>query len=180
MSTKNRSAGPSRTLRIEVSATDETGRVVTDEVVPLARPGKSQSGVADTRLEPDETRALRFPQDSERARRVHLRIVFQPSPLALPGEVALDPLRGYQVGLFDGSASRTGKPQAAETVHRITTTLAGFFRFLVAECRIERDPTLRLERPKLADKLPGDVLDVEEVERLLAVWAGVLAGRAAA
>jgi integrase/recombinase XerD len=86
----------------------------------------------------------------------------------LPAEVTLDDLRRYQVGLMDGSASRTGKPQAVETVHRITTTLGGSFKFLVAEGKLDHDPTLRLERPKLPDRLVGDVLDVPEVERLLA------------
>jgi len=85
-----------------------------------------------------------------------------------PGGVTLDHLRAFQCGLFTGETARSKKPQAAVTVSTTTTVLSTFFAFLTAEEKIERDPTLRLERPKLPQHVPGDVLSVREVERFLA------------
>jgi integrase/recombinase XerD len=73
------------------------------------------------------------------------------------------------VGLLTGTASRSGRPNGASTVHRVTTALRSFFRFLAAEERIERDPTARLEHPRLPRPLPGDVLTTEEVTAVLDV-----------
>jgi integrase/recombinase XerD len=84
-----------------------------------------------------------------------------------PGQVQLTHLRDYQVGLLTGAASRTGKANGVRTVHRVTTTLATFFGFLTAESLIERDPTLRLERPRLPKAAPGETLSVTEARRLL-------------
>lgn len=85
-----------------------------------------------------------------------------------PGDVEVTHLREYQVGLLTGATSRRGKANGVQTVHRITTTLGGLFRFLCAEELLDRDPTLRLERPKLPAMRVGEVLTIKEVERLLA------------
>jgi integrase/recombinase XerD len=87
--------------------------------------------------------------------------------LRAPGCIAVSHLRDYQVGLMTGAASRTGKPNAVRTVHRITTTLATLFGYLTAERLIERDPTLLLERPRLPSSKVGEVLTVDEMQRLL-------------
>lgn len=88
--------------------------------------------------------------------------------VALPAEVELAHLRSYQAGLLSGTASRTGKPNAVRTVHRVTTTLDGFFAFLVEEGLLAENPARRLERPRLPQSLPGEVLADDEVRRLLA------------
>ncbi|MBI3726282.1 tyrosine-type recombinase/integrase [bacterium] len=85
----------------------------------------------------------------------------------LPGEVEIQDLREYQCGLVTGAASRTGKALAAGTVARVSTVIAGFFEWLHDEEKIESNPARRLERPKLPDRLPGDVLTVAEMKRLL-------------
>jgi integrase/recombinase XerD len=90
------------------------------------------------------------------------------APPPLPGQVTLQELREYQCGLLTGETAKSAKPQAATTVHCTTTILGCFFSFLTAEEKIEKDPTLRLERPKLPDRVPGDVLTVKEIERFLA------------
>ena len=84
-----------------------------------------------------------------------------------PGDVTLEHLRAYQVGLLTGTATRTRRPSGVATVHRITTTLGGLFGFLTAEGLLPRDPSLRLERPRLPRALPGDVLSTREALRLL-------------
>lgn len=89
-----------------------------------------------------------------------------------PSQVTVDHLRAYQVGLLTGSASRTTRPYAVQTVHRITTTIQGFFAFLKVEGRLRSDPAATLDRPRLPRPVPGDVLSVAEVERVLATPDG--------
>lgn len=55
----------------------------------------------------------------------------------------------------------------ARSSARQLSALRGFFRFLVRERAVPEDPTTRLDRPRLARKLPR-VLSFEEVTRLLA------------
>lgn len=50
---------------------------------------------------------------------------------------------------------------------RIISGLKSFFRFLLQEGDIEKDPTVLIESPKLGRKLP-DTLDYHEIEQLLA------------
>lgn len=60
---------------------------------------------------------------------------------------------------------------SARTQARALSSLRGFFRFLVQEGRLERDPTELLEGPRLLQKLP-EVLSEDEVLRLLAAPSG--------
>jgi len=55
---------------------------------------------------------------------------------------------------------------ASTSSSRALVSIKVFFRFLVREHLIERDPTLLLETPKLWQELP-DVMTPEEVERLI-------------
>lgn len=55
----------------------------------------------------------------------------------------------------------------ARSSARQASAIRGFFRFLVRERVIPEDPTVLLDRPKLARKLPR-LLSVDEVDRLLA------------
>jgi integrase/recombinase XerD len=90
----------------------------------------------------------------------------RPTP-PLPAAVTIHDLRDYQAGLLTGETTRSGKPLAATSAARVTAQLAAFFSFLTAEELCERDPTLRLERPKVPRRLPGSVLSLKEVERIL-------------
>ncbi|MEM9729064.1 MAG: site-specific tyrosine recombinase XerD [Myxococcota bacterium] len=60
---------------------------------------------------------------------------------------------------------------SARTQARALSSLRGFFRFLVQEGRLERDPTELLEGPRLLQKLP-EVLSEDEILRLLAAPSG--------
>jgi len=56
--------------------------------------------------------------------------------------------------------------RATSTISRNLAVLKSFFQFLVAEKKIEKDPTVNLEAPKLEKKLP-QVLTTNETELLL-------------
>ena len=97
---------------------------------------------------------------------VYLRDYVSPRG-TLPGAVTLQDLRTYQCGLLTGATSRSGKRLSAGTASRVAVTLADFFGFLEAEGRIESDPTRRLERPSVPERVPEEVLTVREVKALL-------------
>ena len=86
----------------------------------------------------------------------------------LPGGVELEDLRGYQCTLLSGSGSASGRPISAATVAKVSTALRSFFAFLSKEGLLKTNPAARLERPKVSPRLPGQVLTVAEVKRLLA------------
>ena len=56
---------------------------------------------------------------------------------------------------------------ASRSVARNLAAIRGLFRYMVKNRRLDRDPTVHVESPKLWRKLP-DVLSQSEVERLLA------------
>jgi integrase/recombinase XerD len=84
-----------------------------------------------------------------------------------PGQVTLPVLRDYQWALLTGEGAPRGRPLAASTVAKITTALRAFFAFLADGELIPANPAARLDRPKLPRKLPGDVLNLNEIQRLL-------------
>src|SRR5690606_4457576 len=55
---------------------------------------------------------------------------------------------------------------SARSRARALVAIRGLFRYLVAERRIDRDPTETLDPPRLGRRLP-EVLGLDEVERLL-------------
>jgi integrase/recombinase XerD len=77
-----------------------------------------------------------------------------------PRDIALDRIASLM-------ASNVRRGFGARSSARQLSALRGFFRFLVRERAIVEDPTMLLDRPKLARKLPR-VLSFDEVERLLA------------
>jgi len=87
--------------------------------------------------------------------------------VAHPAEVTLQQLRTYTCGLMTGETSVSRKPLKVSVVARVAGTAAGLFAFLHAEGKLEQNPALRLERPRVPEQLPGDVLSPAEVERLL-------------
>ncbi|HJN53106.1 MAG: site-specific tyrosine recombinase XerD [Pseudomonadales bacterium] len=61
---------------------------------------------------------------------------------------------------------RLGQGIKARSTARLLATLRGLYRYLLRENRIEEDPTLRVENPKLGRSLP-DALTEQDVEKLL-------------
>jgi integrase/recombinase XerD len=59
-----------------------------------------------------------------------------------------------------------GLGMTARSQARIISGLKGFYKYLLLENIITRDPTEMLESPKIGRKLPG-VLSVEEIDRLI-------------
>ena len=94
-----------------------------------------------------------------------------------PQQVRPQDLEGYQAGLLAGTASRSGRALSARNVYRVACTLQTFFRWLLAEDLIARDPAARVERPRRGAPLPGAALPLDETTRLLA--AASLAAEAA-
>jgi len=69
--------------------------------------------------------------------------------------------------LFEYLGQRQADGYQARSTARSLSCLRGFYRYLVEQGAIERDPTVRLELPKLGRRLPR-TLSEHEVERLLA------------
>lgn len=76
----------------------------------------------------------------------------------------LNQIGKHQVMGFLIDLQRAGKEPS--TIARHLAALKGFFRFLVNEGLVDKDPTLNLESPKLRKKLPK-VLTAAEVDNLL-------------
>ena len=87
----------------------------------------------------------------------------------------LDCLHGHRIGLAEVKvthlraflAEEQKRRPAVSSQARTTAALKCFFRFLVEEERIARDPALPLRTPKKREALP-DTLTMAELERLLA------------
>ncbi|HDR68070.1 MAG TPA: site-specific tyrosine recombinase XerD [Bacteroidaceae bacterium] len=62
----------------------------------------------------------------------------------------------------------TGLGLSARSQARLISGLKSFYRFLLLDDQILKDPTAMLEGPRLGRKLP-EVLSVEEIDRILAV-----------
>ena len=58
------------------------------------------------------------------------------------------------------------KGKASSSISRACAAIKSFYHFLILEQKIQSDPTLNIETPKLEHRLPR-VLTVEEVEALL-------------
>lgn len=84
-----------------------------------------------------------------------------------PASVTLHDLREYQAALFSGEASPSKRPTGSGNVAKVTAYLKSLFRFLVEDGLIASDPSARLEAPKLSPRVPGDVLSIKEVKKLL-------------
>ena len=64
-------------------------------------------------------------------------------------------------------AWRSGRKLNPRSTSRVLSCLRGFYRFLLRENRIDKDPTLLIENPKLGRPLPKS-LSEQDVEQLLA------------
>lgn len=74
-------------------------------------------------------------------------------------EVDREAVIAYEADLF-------GREYAASTVDRHVSVLKGFYRFLVREGYIARNPTDTVQLPKSPDRLP-DVLSIEQLNAML-------------
>jgi integrase/recombinase XerD len=83
--------------------------------------------------------------------------------IAQPAEIGASLLRGYVYHLKDLGL-------APASIRRNVSAIRSYFRFLLAEGHLVKDPSERLETPKRWRTLP-DVLTVEETERLIAAPA---------
>jgi integrase/recombinase XerD len=77
-------------------------------------------------------------------------------------------LRGYRRFLETGGA---GRPYVATTVHRKLTSVSSFYRFATFEFDhiVSINPLTNVRRPKIANESTTVGLDLEELQRLLAV-----------
>jgi len=78
---------------------------------------------------------------------------------AAPAELTHEELRGFLMWIGELGLS-------ARTQARILSGLKGFYRYLLLEDLIEKDPTALLEGPRLGRKLP-EVLSVSEIDRMM-------------
>jgi integrase/recombinase XerD len=79
-------------------------------------------------------------------------------------DTALEDLDAAEVAGFLLSLSE--RPLSARSQARCLSSLRGFFKYLVSERHLRRDPCELVDGPRLAQRLPG-VLTPEEVQRLL-------------
>ena len=77
----------------------------------------------------------------------------------LPEQVSRDDVRGFLLWQLENGAEK-------RTMARSLSSLKGFFRFLMIEERIEKDPTNHLSTPKLERKLPS-VLSIQQIDHLM-------------
>jgi integrase/recombinase XerD len=75
-------------------------------------------------------------------------------------------LERFQRWLFE-VRKRNGKPRAATSQYHQLCTLKLFFRWLCRQHILDLNPASELEMPKLATRLPRDVLSPAEVEHIL-------------
>jgi integrase/recombinase XerD len=78
---------------------------------------------------------------------------------AAPAELTHEELRGFLMWI--GELGLSARSQA-----RILSGLKGFYRYLLLEDLIQKDPTALLEGPRLGRKLP-EVLSVSEIDRMM-------------
>lgn len=77
----------------------------------------------------------------------------------LPDTISLDNLREFTIWIADNGIG-------ARTQARILSGIKAFFKYLMIEEKIDTDPTLLLEVPKIGRKLPT-TLSIEEIERVI-------------
>lgn len=81
-------------------------------------------------------------------------------------ELEIDPLQTEESHLHDLLESLNEMGLAAYSQARILSGLKAFFKYLMYEDYIKKDPTTLIDGPKLGRKLP-DTLDYHEIENLL-------------
>jgi integrase/recombinase XerD len=88
--------------------------------------------------------------------------------LSRPSDVTKPILERYQRHLYllkrpDGRAQLSFRSQKVRLV-----SVRGFFKWLVKQNHLPSNPASELELPRLPERIPRDVLTIEEVERVLA------------
>lgn len=77
-----------------------------------------------------------------------------------------DLLEADEVAINRFFAWRAQNGVSSRSIARLLSTLRGFYQYALRENKIQQDPTLNIESPKLGRRLP-DVLSEEDVEALL-------------
>ena len=77
-----------------------------------------------------------------------------------------DPTQASEADLRDYMASRLEAGHSARSISRFLSATRGFYRKLVEDGVLERDPSAKLDRPRLGRPLPATLSEVE-VEQLL-------------
>ncbi len=82
-----------------------------------------------------------------------------------------DPLRVTHDDLTDYLWSRKSQGLKATSLARYMASLRAFYRFLIAEGHLEKDPAVFLQTPRKPERLPR-YLTVEEISRLMGAVRG--------
>ncbi|MFC0139165.1 site-specific tyrosine recombinase XerC [Erwinia mallotivora] len=88
--------------------------------------------------------------------------------LCYPGEVTRPVLERYQHHLHL-KRKPDGEPLSVATQRNHITAIQGYYRWLMKQGWLLSNPAADLDLPKLPHRLPKDVLNIAEVERVLAV-----------
>jgi integrase/recombinase XerD len=84
-----------------------------------------------------------------------------------PSEVTKPIVERYQRFLFL-QRKKSGQPLSAVTQHDRLTAVQSFFRYLARQNFILSNPASDLEKPRVPQRLPRNVLSIQEVERVIA------------
>jgi integrase/recombinase XerD len=88
--------------------------------------------------------------------------------LGRPSDVTKPILERYQRHLYLLKRA-DGRPQLSFRSQKVRlVSVRGFFKWLVKQNHLPSNPASELELPRLPDRLPRDVLNIDEVERVLA------------
>lgn len=112
-------------------------------------------------------RARRASPETLKGHLAELRLLEETLAPLRPDQVRLSDLREHQCALLSGEGAKRGKPLAAGTVAKVTTVYRRFFALLFEEGRLRQNPAQRLERPRVPHRIPGEVLTIEQTEKLL-------------
>jgi integrase/recombinase XerD len=84
-----------------------------------------------------------------------------------PREIAFNHLERYQIWC-NNYRKANSKYLGIETQAQTMAGLKVFFRYLLKHKHISIDPSAEIELPKVVKKLPSNILNIEEVEKILA------------
>jgi integrase/recombinase XerD len=140
-------------------------------VLTLATPGPDPEGMDTRGAEHIEWMRVRnYSQDTIRDRMYCLSYFERwcaDRGITRPSEVTKPILERYQRSLFL-YRKRGGAPLSFVTQHDRITAVQAFFKYLARQNVILSNPASDLERPKVPQRLPRNVLSISEVERVLA------------
>ena len=99
-----------------------------------------------------------------------LRVFFQRGTerdIHRPTQVTKPILERYQRALYYHRNEKSGKPLSFRSQHGQLTTLKAYFKWLAQKNHILYNPASEIDLPKIEKRLPRNVLNAQEVERIL-------------